>query len=143
MCQCGCGDTAIEKAWKLPNGNVLAYQQYRGCRECFAGPGVSLLLFDTPKSEWLEGVKIQSIKPDKYGGDGGHGLAFSFFEVQDLQKQAAEMEEGDAVTEYSGYGGLSEWLNEHGLELLQGAMRKFEARIADLDKTAKRKRKKK
>jgi hypothetical protein len=123
VCQCGCGDTEIDKAYALPDGTVVAYDIYQGCKDCFSGPGVAVYLYPNRKSEWLRDVKIGKFKPDEYGGNGGMGISVGLFDVEDLKAEADELEG------IENYADLSEWLDEFGLDLIQGAMRRFQKRI--------------
>ena len=43
MCQCGCSNPYIEHAYELPNRQVVAYDVYHGCDQCFSGPGSTRL----------------------------------------------------------------------------------------------------
>jgi hypothetical protein len=132
MCQCGCSNPYIEHAYELPNRQVVAYDVYHGCDQCFSGPGLNIYVYPNKKSEWLRSAKIEQFKPDEYGGDGGSGIAINFFEVTDLKAEANEMEQqgctiGPADNQYAT---LQDWLDDFGLDLIQGAMRRFQKRMA-------------
>ena len=65
MGQCGCGDMDIEKAYRLSDGTILAYQSYAGCRQCSAEIGFTLFFFPPDQKEWLEYVEIEEVpEPD-------------------------------------------------------------------------------
>jgi hypothetical protein len=131
MCQCGCADTWIDKAFKIPSGVVVAYDVYYGCRECFAGPGLTIYVYPNAKSEWIRDVKIEPYIPDEYGGESGHGIPVSFFEVQDLVKAAESI--GGTKLEEDGYDSVTAWLEDYGLEMMQDAMRLFTERVKKLN----------
>ena len=126
MGQCGCGDLSIDKAFQLPKGIVVAYDIYRGCGECHAGPGVSIYIYPNKKSEWLEGVKIESFTPSEDGGDSGNGIPISFFEVSDLANAAKAI--GETKLSRDGYRSVEDWLSDYGLQMMQDAMRLFAKR---------------
>jgi hypothetical protein len=123
MCQCGCGEFGVAKAFRLPDGKVVAYGIYRGCRDCFNGPGISIYVYPDDKSEWLEGVKIQPYTPNEYGGV---GIPISFFEVSDLIAAAKKL--GGIELEEEGYHSFDEWLDENGLRMMQDGMKIFDKR---------------
>jgi len=122
MGECGCGATQIDEAYRIGRTKtVLAIQVYPGCSDCDYGPGVALMLFDSPKNEWLEGVDVGHVVPDEYGANRGRGIGVPIFDNEDLITAAKELEEHDPV---EGYGSIAEWLEEHGAELAQGAVHK-------------------
>ena len=127
MCQCGCGDTNIDKGFRLPSGEIVAYDVYHGCAECFAGPGVTFYVYPNKKAIWLEGVDIEKYQPDENGGNQGGGIAVSFFEVNDLVEAAKEI--GDTELNAQGYDSVEDWLSDFGLDMMQKAMQKFAERI--------------
>ena len=134
MGQCGCGETNVERAFKLPTGVVVAYDIYHGCDECFAGPGVTVFVYTDDTSEWLESAKIEKYEPDEYGGNRGTGIPISFFEVRDLI-EAAKNIGGVELNEDDGYESVDGWLEDYGLQMMQDAMRIFEKRIKKLVST--------
>jgi len=133
MCQCGCGEFPITEAYKLPKGEVLGIGFYRGCEDCFAGPGVAVYVFPSRRAgkEWLRDVKVEDYKPDEFGGNGGRGISLSFFEVQDLREAIKTMEPMYKNSEF-GDQTLDEWLEENGLEMMQKAMKIFTDRVEKL-----------
>jgi hypothetical protein len=133
MCQCGCGDTNIERAYDLPGGKVLGVQVYRGCDGCFNGPAVSIMLFDRKGAkEWVgQWVEHEKITPDENGGNDGLGIGVPLFEVEDLRKSAKRMAAQETLDEY---GDIDDWLQDNGLELIQGAMEAFRLRRAEEEK---------
>lgn len=132
MCQCGCGEFGTEKAYKLPSGEVIAYGIYEGCSDCFAGPGISIYAYPDATSEWIEDTPIEDYKPDEFGGNHGHGISLSFFEVRDFIKAAQEI--GGTSLDEDGYNSVEDWLEENGLEMMQKAMKKFKERIEKLER---------
>lgn len=130
MGQCGCGDVYIENAYELPGGQVVAYDIYQGCRDCFSGPGLNIYVYPNRKSEWLETAKIESFQPDQFGGARGAGISVGLFEVADLISEAKELTEIGSIGEGpEDYANLGDWLDDFGLELIQGAMRRFHERM--------------
>lgn len=135
MGQCGCGDVPVENAFKLPSGEVIGYFVYRGCDECFAGPAIDIFVYPNAKSEWVRDAKIESYKPDEYGGNGGHGIPIALFEVRDLIEAAKKI--GGTELSKDGYESVEDWLSDYGLQMMQDAMRLFEKRVEKLT-TSKR-----
>jgi hypothetical protein len=134
MGQCGCGDTSIDKGYVFPNGTVVAYDIYRGCRDCNPGPGISIYAYPSRRAGrmWLSGVEIEKYKPDEYGGNGGYGISFGLFEVEDLIAEAKELvavESGEIDPDGDGYATIQDWLHDYGLLMVQGAMRRYCKRI--------------
>lgn len=137
MGQCGCGDTHIEKGYQLPDGAVVAYDIYHGCRDCNPGPGLSIYVFPNGQAGrmWLDGAKIEKYTPDEFGGNHGHGISFGLFEAEDLVAEAKELvarESGEicaCADEEDGYTTISDWLHDFGLVMVQGAMRRYRRRI--------------
>lgn len=132
MGQCGCGDSGVERAYRLRPGVILGYRLYRGCRDCFAGPAVDITIWNSGRNMFLDGLKIEEgPKPDEYGGDGGMGLAFPLFEVEDIIAQLTEMQITRDIDKSgrTGYPTVEEWMEDYGLEMLQGALRRFQERM--------------
>lgn len=129
MCQCGCAERPVEKAYQLTRRCVLGVKVYDGCQECFQGLAVDLTVFDSAKVEWLEGVKIDhSVHPSQYGGSNpASGIPVPVIDVDALREQAKEMEAEGGIAAWESFDA---WLEEEGLRLLQGAARKFAVRYA-------------
>lgn len=140
MGQCGCGDVPITEAYRIHGQKtVVGVIIYRGCRDCDYGPGVSFCLFDRKRSPWLDGVKLQSIKPDEYGSRGGTGISIGIFDVRDVVSAAKEMAKtyGWPVpidVEQTPAEAFESWMEEVGSELLGLAMFHREKRVIDLSK---------
>ena len=132
MGQCGCGEVPVERGFKLPSGAVLGYMVYRGCRDCHAGPAVTIFVYPNGKSEWLEHAKIEPYKPDEYGGNHGHGIPIAFFEVADLIEAAKSI--GETRMSRDGYRSVEDWLHDNGLLMMQDAMRLFTKRIEAMER---------
>jgi hypothetical protein len=130
MGQCGCGDLPIENGYQLPSGEIIAYAIYRGCDECHAGPAVDIFIYPNKKSEWIRDAKIETYKPDEYGGNQGHGIPIAFFEVRDLVAAAKAI--GGTTLSKDGYDSVESWLEDYGLQMMQDAMRLFEKRVEAL-----------
>jgi hypothetical protein len=136
MGQCGCGDTHIEKGYELPDGTVLAYDIYHGCKDCNPGPGISIYAYPSRESGrmCLHGVKIEKFEPSEFGGNEGRGISFGLFEVQDLMAEAKEIvaiESGEIGPDEDSYATIQDWLHDFGLEMVQGAMRRYAKRIEE------------
>lgn len=137
MGECGCGNWDIQKAYRLADGSVMAWHEYRGCAYCHTGPGYSLMFFPDEKSEWLEDAVIENApKPDESGGNGGIGISWEVLDVYDMRRAAREMEDKNGDFEH--FGSLDDWLEEHGLELLQTAMRKRDERHREIEEQRKK-----
>lgn len=131
MCQCGCGEFPVTNGYQLPDGKVVGYGVYRGCEDCYAGPGVSFYVFPNKKSQWLREAKIEPYKPDEDGGNKGYGISVSFFEVRDLREALKTMEPLYKNSEF-GDQTLDEWIEENGLEMMQKAMKMFAKRCGEM-----------
>lgn len=148
MCQCGCGDTNLEKGYELLGGTVVAYDIYRGCRDCNPGPGISIYAYPNRKvgRMWLSGVKIEQYTPDEFGGNHGYGISFGLFEVEDLIAEAKEIvatESGEVGLlkdeDEDDYLSLEDWLSDYGLMMVQGAMRRYRTRMEKAAEARRRK----
>lgn len=129
MCQCGCGDTAIDLAFKIERGPTVAYQLYRGCSECFAGIGIMLSFFDKAGArEWCENAPTRNVKPDESGGNRGE-FNLPIFDVDDLIAASKDMDT-DSINKRNGYRTFQDWLEDKGLALIQGAIRHRAAKAA-------------
>src|SRR4051812_4848038 len=131
MCQCGCGEFPVENAYELPDGQVVGYGIYRGCADCNPGPGISIYVYPDRKSEWLEQAEIEPYEPSEFGGNGGSGISFGLFEVEDLQAEAKDLTDGEGATIGRGrdqYRNIEDWLEDYGLRMVQGAMRRYASR---------------
>ena len=129
MCQCGCGERPVDEAYELTKHCILGVKIYDGCEGCFQGLAVDLTVYDSKSVEWLRHLKIdKTVKPNEFGGSNpACGIPIPVIDVRALREQARELEEFDPM---ESRGTLDEWLEEYGLELLQGAARKFAARFA-------------
>jgi hypothetical protein len=125
MCQCGCGEVPIERAFELTSRCVLGVKIYTGCAECFPGLAVDLSVFNSAKVEWLEHAEIdRTVKPNEYGGtNDAIGIPVPIIDVSSLREQARAMEVD--LLEMQEYASFDDWLMDYGFELLQGAARKF------------------
>lgn len=138
MCQCGCGERPFDYAVKLRPNTVLGVRIYDGCRDCHQGIGVDISAFDSVMSEYLRFAKPFVLTPDEFGGDGGNGFPLPIFEVRDLIAAAKDLEADNEVLEYHG---ITDWLEDRGLQLLQGARRHSDKRIAKEIAAAKKRKK--
>ena len=134
MCQCGCGEFPITDAYKLPKGEIVGIGTYRGCSDCFAGPGFAVYVFPSKHAgkEWLREARMEDYKPNEFGGNGGRGISLSLFEIRDLCEALKTMEPLYKDSEF-GDQTLNEWLEENGLEMLQKAMKLFTERVEKLN----------
>ena len=132
MGECGCGNDVGDRAVRLPNGVVIVFGVYRGCENCFDGPGYALFFFDTPThaNNAFPYLKQERLKPDEYGGHEGAGIGAGLFENCDLCAAAAELwKQGSIGEDMDQHETLADWLEDFGLELIRGAMSRFDARL--------------
>jgi hypothetical protein len=132
MGQCGCGDTAPERGYQIKGTRtVVAYQVFTGCRDCDYGPGVALSFYDSPKVEWLDGVPLEKVQPDKYGANEGRGVGVGLFDMEDLRAEARALNANEASIGPGNdqYATLEDWLYDYGQRLISGAMRRYEKRV--------------
>ena len=70
----------------------------------------------------------------------GAGISVGFFAVDDLKAEAAELaKRGDIGPGQDQYANLVDWLDDFGLDLIQGAMRRFHEHMEGRAKTAVKK----
>ena len=137
MCQCGCAEKPFAEAFQITGSKVtIAYQIFPGCGDCDYGPGVAFSLFDSPKVEWLDGVRIQKIKPDEYGANEGIGISVGLLDLQDLRKAAKELwaEAQIRPGDDNHYASLDDWLCDYGQRMLENAARLYMERVARVKK---------
>src|SRR5690348_11789267 len=136
MGECGCGETCVETAVRLPDGVIVGHDVYHGCPECFRGPAFAIYIYPNDKSEWLRHSKIEEFVPDEYGRNHRYVVSVGLFEVTDLRAAAAEScKEGGTIGRgRNQYANLDDWLDDFGLRMVQDAMSKFTQRMAELDK---------
>lgn len=131
MCQCGCGDTNVQAAFQIEGTKiVLGFQIFPGCRDCDYGPGVAVTVYDSPDVLWLDGVKIQKVKADEFGGNQGVGISVPVFDLEDLVAAAETVEKTSSIESYVS---LAEWLEEHGYEFLRDAISRREKKLGGLE----------
>lgn len=134
MCQCGCGEIPIEDAYVLPGGVVIGIRVYDGCEDCDTGPGIDISVFPSRNSEWLECAKFHALNPDQFGGVVDDwklpGLPIGLFTPMDLCSAARELEEecGSVGQGRDDYPTVRDWIADHGIRLVQIAMRNFSKR---------------
>jgi hypothetical protein len=122
MGECGCGSREFDKAYQIgKTKTTLGVELVPGCRDCGYGPGVFLSLFDTPDNEFLNGLKPKKVTPDEYGCNKGVGIGVPVFDIEDLQKAAAEIEKKESGPA-AGYESFEEWLGEFGYHLVERAI---------------------
>jgi len=116
MCECGCGDLAPDKVVRLGD-KVLAIEIYPGCRDCETGLMVVLNLFTQERAEDFMLETTEIFEPDEQGYA---EISMPILGPDDLIEVVKEMEkDGNPLTDYES---LSDWLSDHGLELLQRAL---------------------
>lgn len=134
MGQCGCGDMHLIAAHRVAGTeNVLAVDEYWGCRECGTPIAITLRYFDAPG--WLDwgrwyhppgrdahATPEPEMAADEYGGEEGFGWAFPLIGKAELVQAAREGEELKRVR-LEDYATLADLLSDWGLELLQEALR--------------------
>jgi len=128
MGTCGCGDFSATNAIRVPRSSWVGVGVYRGCRECWSGPAVDIMFFDAQgRREWLSNVEPETILPDRYGGkDVPGGIQIALFEVHDLVAAAKVIQREAPITEYES---VADWVEDHGLLLIQDAMEMCERRL--------------
>ncbi len=120
MGACGCGDANFDRGFRLPDGTTIGIEVYRGCRYCATGPGVTVAAFDAKGAhEWMDGVECPVMVPDEYGGDDRYALAVCLFDMADLLAECREIEAEVPIADYES---VADWLEDNGLQLIQGAM---------------------
>lgn len=131
MCECGCGEQPYRDANQIAGSKVtLAIQVFPGCDSCDYGPGVAVSVFDSPEVEWLEGLKVETITPDEYGANRGHGISVGLFDTRDLVAASEELiAEGYQVGLGDDEYELPDWLAEFGGRLVQDAIRRYGERM--------------
>lgn len=133
MCQCGCGERENVEAYRIKGAKtVIAYKIFPGCRECdYYGPGITINVYDSPKSEWLRWTKVQEIEPDEYGGFQGQGISFGLFDQEDLRAAARELWSEAAIGPgMDQYANLDDWLHDYGQQLVADAIYRYAERMA-------------
>jgi hypothetical protein len=86
-------------------------------------------------SPWLRLVKPEAFEPSEEGGNSGYGISIGLFEVEDLLAEAKHLEKQGCVgAGEDDYATVHDWLEDFGLDLVKGAMRRFQKRIAQQKK---------
>ena len=124
MCECSCAAQPYLTATRIDGTDVvLAVQVFPGCKDCDYGPGVSVAIFDSPTVELIEGLKLESIKADEYGGNSGYGLSVPVLDGEDLIAEARELcPKGTIGPGEDEYESLADWLDDNWDSLLRGAV---------------------
>lgn len=117
MCECICGEVRGEVVF-TPNDSktTVCIDIYPGCKTCEQVIGVDIRLFDHKgRKDWLEGNAGEFVEGDEYG----HVPTYKSIPILSVESlvQAAK-----ALPDVSDYENVSDWLEEHGLDLLQSAM---------------------
>ncbi len=120
MCECGCGDFSCNKAIRVGK-NILAVEIYPGCENCRTGLMVALHIFTPEEAEKWDIEEAKPFEPDEYG----HAQIDLPLLGPDELIQAARYLKLDRKSIFgrTGYGNLVDFLDDHGLELLQCALR--------------------
>jgi hypothetical protein len=151
MGECGCCEVPISQMVALPCGSVVTLGVYRGCTDCGLGMAVVVKFWDSMEhaDDWAFGLTPETITPDEYGGNDGFGVVQGLFDFEDLYAAARAIEAAGAVVnsrdpgyddedegdedgddDEDSYESVALWLEDHGLELLQDAMARFDRRCA-------------
>ena len=113
MCECGCGEFHPRESYKIGD-RVLSIEVYPGCRGCQNAMAVTLhWLTPEEAAEW--GVT----DPPTLDLDGlaWRWLNVQLFDASDLLEWLRRNPEA-----IDGYASVPDFMADHGLELLQGAL---------------------
>jgi hypothetical protein len=125
MGQCGCGEYQPERQYSV-RGCVFGIVLYPGCDYCAETLAIDPYFF-TKDSEFIVDRPTENVKPDEYGGP--LGLGFEIFSVADLREAAKECDPVIDPNKQDAYSNMEDWLDDYGLQLLQGALRKCRERV--------------
>ena len=121
MCECACSQIREDAVLQIYDATVCV-DAYRGCPDCAPLIGFDVRVFNKQgRREWLSKTP-KTIKPDEYGVLPS-AASFEMFSIEDLVEVCHET---GATLE--GYDSLGAWMEDHGLKMVQDAMRKCEAR---------------
>lgn len=121
MCECGCGEFEAHKA-VLVGDNVIAFEIYQGCDSCDTGIIFTAHIFTKEEAEhWLINTSdLKQFKPDEFG----HAqIDFPLIGKDDVVKWAKEHEIDENGNTIEDYMSLEDYLEDRGLEMLQGGLR--------------------
>lgn len=118
MGQCGCGDFSTPVFARHVGPYVMAVTDYRGCQDCQEPFGFTITLF-TPKEArtWDVAPRKTWVPEPVTGFDYQY---FNFFSQTELTAAAREIE-SEAGSDLDAYQSVGDWLDEHGLTLMQRA----------------------
>lgn len=117
MGECGCGEMDNDKVVRMGK-NIMGIEIYPGCRYCDTGIIVTLNLFTRKEAKVFDLEASETFAPDEHGFS---QLNFPIIGPDDLVEVIEKMAEAEGMGE-DGYS-LSDWMHDHGLELLQSALR--------------------
>lgn len=118
MGQCGCGDYAPVKQYKI-KGCVVGVEIYPGCDYCTDQVSVAIHLF-TPSSPFVGWQDTKTVMPDEYGAN---IPAIPVLSVGDLRAAFKAMDYQYDPTDEDGYETLDDYLQDYGLRIVQEAIR--------------------
>ena len=123
MCECGCNEMNPTQAFRI-GSVIMVVDEYRGCKSCSLGICPTLCFFDSEQHarEWIGDMPIADIVADEYGVNGRVYIPIAG--KTEMVKAAQELEE---TQDLSNYSGLANIMEDHGLRLLQMALRYREA----------------
>lgn len=125
MGTCGCGEYFPSMQYSI-RGCVVGIVLYPGCDYCQDMIGVDPYFY-TKDSEFIGGHETRKVTPDEYGGEGAQ--AIPIFAVEDIREAAKRIAAPIDPNKEDAYETLDEWLADHGLEVLQSAIRICAERI--------------
>ena len=118
MCECLCGAVRGEFNFRVKDTDpVVSIDIYRGCKYCEKMIGVDIRLFTKAGAqEWLYDATILDAEPNEYGGL----PSLKSLPIVSIDALVAVSKAMPSIEEYES---LADWLDDHGLDLLQSAMR--------------------
>lgn len=124
MGACGCGDNSPDKVYRIGKGRFLGVAAYLGCSYCGTGVGFDLTFMNAAgRKLWADRIKVETLEFAENPADGS-SLMLGCVGLDELREAAAKMQADKRMERgFRGFRTVEDWLDEHGLELLQEAFR--------------------